>query len=96
MGFGAVDAADLRFAAHRGQICALIRIARQRYAVRARRPIRQLGWKARRLCSIRKFVKTARRYRTIEIQTAPSPPPTPTTSAKPWKPSPEEPRCALV
>ena len=45
----------------------------------------QTGW------SVRKFVKTARRYRTIEIQagSAPSPPPTPcpTTSARPSKPS---------
>ena len=46
----------------------------------------QTGW------SIRKFVKTARRYRTIEIQagrqTITAADPLPTTSAKPSKPSP--------
>lgn len=45
----------------------------------------ETGW------SIRKFAKTARRYRTIEIQAGrPSPPPTPsptTTSARPSTPS---------
>jgi hypothetical protein len=46
----------------------------------------QTGW------SIRKFVKTARRYRTIQIQagrqTVTAADPSPTTSAKPSKPSP--------
>ena len=52
------------------------------------------GW------SIRKFVRTARRYRTIEIQagqhTITAADPSPTTSAKPSTPSTAPATCALI